>query len=74
MTTSLKGILSMCIGVFFLALGDAVAKWLGEVHSPLQIIFFRTLISLPLIALLAHFWEGCVNWALEGLGCMPFEV
>ncbi|WP_427046914.1 DMT family transporter [Halomonas casei] len=58
MTTSLKGILSMCIGVFFLALGDAVAKWLGEVHSPLQIIFFRTLISLPLIALLAHFSGG----------------
>lgn len=58
MTTSLKGILSMCLGVLFLALGDAISKWLGEVHSPLQIIFFRTLISLPLIALLAYFSGG----------------
>lgn len=58
MTTSLKGILCMCLGVLFLALGDAVSKWLGEVHSPLQIIFFRTLVSLPLIALLAHFAGG----------------
>lgn len=57
-TTSLKGILCMCLGVLFLALGDAVSKWLGEVHSPLQIIFFRTLVSLPLIALLAHFAGG----------------
>lgn len=48
----------MCIGVFFLASGDAVSKWLGETHSPLQIIFFRTLVSLPLIALLAHFAGG----------------
>tara|TARA_R110002012_G_scaffold79146_7_gene201635 strand:- start:108 stop:1052 length:945 start_codon:yes stop_codon:yes gene_type:complete len=57
-TTSLKGILCMCMGVLFLALGDAVSKWLGEVHSPLQIIFFRALVSLPLIALLAHFAGG----------------
>jgi len=57
-TTSLKGILCMCLGVLFLALGDAISKWLGEVHSPLQIIFFRTLVSLPLIALLAHFAGG----------------
>ncbi|EHA15204.1 DMT family transporter [Halomonas sp. HAL1] len=58
MTTSLKGILCMCMGVLFLALGDAVSKWLGETHSPLQIIFFRALVSLPMIALLAHFAGG----------------
>lgn len=48
----------MCLGVLFLALGDAVSKGLGETHSPLQIIFFRALISLPMIALLAHFAGG----------------
>ncbi len=48
----------MCLGVLFLALGDAISKWLGEVHSPLQIIFFRTLVSLPLITFLAHFAGG----------------
>ncbi len=58
MSPSLKGILCMCTGVLCLAIGDAIAKWLGEVHSPLQIIFFRTLVSLPLIAVLAHFGGG----------------
>ncbi|MCL7929955.1 DMT family transporter [Halomonas llamarensis] len=58
MSSSLKGIGCMCLGVLFLALGDAVSKWLGEVHSPLQIIFFRALVSLPLIALLAYFAGG----------------
>ncbi|GHE21355.1 DMT family transporter [Halomonas urumqiensis] len=58
MSASFKGIGFMCLGVFCLAVGDAIAKWLGEVHSPLQIIFFRTLVSLPLIAVLAHFAGG----------------
>ena len=58
MSSSFKGIGFMCLGVLCLAVGDAIAKWLGEVHSPLQIIFFRTLVSLPLIALLAHYGGG----------------
>lgn len=58
MTSSLRGILWMCAGVFCLSVGDAISKWLGEVHSPVQIIFFRTLVSIPLIALIAHFNGG----------------
>ncbi|EPC00340.1 S-adenosylmethionine uptake transporter [Litchfieldella anticariensis FP35 = DSM 16096] len=58
MSPSLQGILWMCAGVFCLSVGDAISKWLGEVHSPIQIIFFRTLISVPLIALIAHFNGG----------------
>ncbi|GHC37809.1 DMT family transporter [Aidingimonas halophila] len=58
MSPSLRGILWMCAGVFCLSVGDAISKWLGEVHSPVQIIFFRTLISVPLIALIAHFNGG----------------
>lgn len=58
MSASLKGILAMCLGVLCLAIGDAISKWLGEVHSPLQIIFFRTLVSLPLILLIARFNGG----------------
>ncbi|MFG6665598.1 DMT family transporter [Halomonas sp. HNIBRBA4712] len=58
MSTSFKGILSMCLGVFFLALGDAISKWLGETHSPFQIMFFRSLVALPLIATLAYFGGG----------------
>ncbi|MBY6028715.1 DMT family transporter [Halomonas sp. DP8Y7-1] len=56
MASSVKGIGFMCLGVLCLALGDAISKWLGEVHSPVQIIFFRTLVSLPMIMLLA--WRG----------------
>lgn len=54
MSSSIKGIAFMCLGVLCLALGDAISKWLGAVHSPIQIIFFRTLVSLPLIMLLAR--------------------
>ncbi|WP_346796637.1 DMT family transporter [Halomonas sp. Bachu 37] len=61
MSPSFKGIGCMCLGVLFLALGDAVSKWLGETHSPVQIIFFRTLVSLPLIAVLAHFSGGLIK-------------
>ncbi|QEM83591.1 DMT family transporter [Halomonas binhaiensis] len=58
MSPSLKGIAYMCLGVLCLALGDAVSKWLGASYSTIQIIFFRTLVSLPLIALLAYFSGG----------------
>lgn len=58
MSSSLVGIAYMCLGVLCLALGDAVAKWLGQSFAPVQIIFFRTLVSLPLIALIASFNGG----------------
>lgn len=58
MSPSLKGIAYMCLGVLCLALGDAVSKWLGANYSTIQIIFFRTLVSLLLIAMLAYFSGG----------------
>ncbi|QJQ93850.1 MULTISPECIES: DMT family transporter [Halomonadaceae] len=58
MAPTLQGIAWMCVAVFCLSVGDAISKWLGDVHSPIQIIFFRALISLPLIALIAHFSGG----------------
>ncbi|GAB2727326.1 DMT family transporter [Halomonas garicola] len=61
MSASLRGIGYMCTGVLFLALGDAVSKWLGEVHSPLEIVFFRNLVAVPLIAMLAYFGGGLRN-------------
>lgn len=54
MSSTLRGIVYMCLGVLFLALGDAVAKWLGESYAPVQIIFFRTLIAIPIIMVIAH--------------------
>ena len=58
MSSSLVGIGYMCLGVLCLALGDALAKWLGESYAPVQIIFFRTLVAVPLIAVIAHFNGG----------------
>ena len=47
------GIAAVCLGVLCLASMDAVAKWLGESYSVVQIVFFRTLFALPPVALLA---------------------
>ncbi|WP_027349851.1 DMT family transporter [Halotalea alkalilenta] len=53
-----KGILAMCGGVFCMAAGDAVTKGLGADHSAVQIVFFRSLVSLPLVVLIAHRFGG----------------
>ncbi|MGC3872141.1 DMT family transporter [Halomonas sp. GXIMD04776] len=58
MSQTALGIVYMCLGVLFLALGDAVAKWLSASYAPVQIVFFRMLIALPLIMLIAHFNGG----------------
>lgn len=40
----------MCAGVFCLAVSDALAKGLSEHYSTVEIVFFRMLVSVPLIA------------------------
>ena len=44
-------------GIFFLTLSDANAKWLGASYHPLQILFLRALIALPVVTALA-LWLG----------------
>jgi drug/metabolite transporter (DMT)-like permease len=56
-TTSLQsnatgGILMMCVGVAFLSVNDAFAKALTEHYSPIQILFVRNLIALPVVVLI----------------------
>lgn len=43
-----NGILLMCLGVACLCVNDSLAKALGESYSPLQILFLRNLIALPI--------------------------
>jgi drug/metabolite transporter (DMT)-like permease len=43
-------ILTICAGVMFLVSNDAVAKLLTDRYAPIQIIFMRNLIAVPLIA------------------------
>lgn len=42
-----SGVLLMCIGIALLTMNDALAKTLTQRYSPLQIIFLRNLIALP---------------------------
>lgn len=43
----ITGIVLMCAGIALLTINDAIAKTLTSKHSPLQIIFLRNLIALP---------------------------
>jgi drug/metabolite transporter (DMT)-like permease len=52
------GILMMCIGVAFLSVNDAFAKALTEHYSPIQILFVRNLIALPVVVLIALKFGG----------------
>ncbi len=45
-----RGILTICAGVAFLVLNDAIAKLLTERYDAIQIIFLRNLIAVPMIA------------------------
>ncbi|MGY6569410.1 MAG: DMT family transporter [Salinarimonas sp.] len=47
------GIVLMCIGVAFLTVNDAIAKALTETYSPLQILFVRNVIALPVAIVIA---------------------
>ena len=54
---SLTGILMMCAGVACLSINDAIAKALTAGYPPVQILFLRNLIALP-VALLIAFRMG----------------
>lgn len=45
----LAGIACICAGIFFLTCSDALAKWIGQFYSPVQILFLRAAIALPVV-------------------------
>ncbi|MHA7773096.1 DMT family transporter [Roseibium sp. M-1] len=47
------GIFLMSLGVFCLCINDAIAKTLTEGYSPIQILFLRNLIALPIALAIA---------------------
>lgn len=49
----LTGILLICVGAACLSINDAIAKALTASYSPLQILFLRNLIALPIALLVA---------------------
>lgn len=57
-TQKLNGIILMCIGVACLSLNDAMAKFLIERYSPLQVLFIRNVIALPIAVVLVMVTRG----------------
>lgn len=52
------GIALMCVGVACLCVNDAIAKTLTQFYSPVQILFLRNLIALPIATLIAFKMGG----------------
>lgn len=53
-----QAIATISIGIFFLVVNDVMAKWLTDFYDPLQIIFVRSVLVLPLIATAIWFHSG----------------
>jgi drug/metabolite transporter (DMT)-like permease len=53
-----RAILTICAGVGFLVLNDAVAKLLTDRHDPAQIIFVRNLLALPMVGAMVLLMRG----------------
>lgn len=45
----LAGIAYVSAGILFLTCSDALAKWVGQHYSPIQILFLRAVIALPVV-------------------------
>ncbi|WP_366658280.1 DMT family transporter [Fodinicurvata sp. EGI_FJ10296] len=45
-----QAIAVMSAGILCLVVNDAMAKWLTDFYSPLQIVFLRNLLAMPMIA------------------------
>lgn len=61
-------IVTICCGVAFLAMNDAMAKLLIERYDPIQIIFFRNVIALPLIGIVVALKIGMSGFKTTHLG------
>ena len=63
----------MCVGVLCLVLNDALAKWLTSFYSPMQIIFVRNLLALPMIGAVVLWTGGTRALRTQHLGIHAFR-
>lgn len=54
----LSGMILMCVGVACLGINDTMAKMLADSYSPMQILFMRNILALPIAFLLAITMQG----------------
>jgi len=52
MSHSLRGILLSLLGFALFSVHDAVVKYLGATYAPTQVLFFSTVFSFPLVAMM----------------------
>ncbi|MEI2414598.1 DMT family transporter [Orrella sp. JC864] len=52
------GIACIMAGIFFLTLSDSLAKWLGQFYAPIQLLFMRGALALPVVTVLVLAWGG----------------
>ncbi|CAM4134619.1 DMT family transporter [Bordetella tumulicola] len=50
--TPLAGIACVSVGILFLTCSDALAKWVGQYYSPVQLLFLRAAIAFPVVFVL----------------------
>lgn len=60
-------ILTICAGVAFLASNDAMAKVLIERYDPVQVVFVRNLIALPIVAAMVLYMIGGAGFRTSSL-------
>ncbi len=61
-------ILTICAGVAFLVANDAVAKLLTDRYTPIQIVFLRNLIAVPIIVAVILMSFGAASLRTRHLG------
>ena len=52
------GIACILGGIFFLTISDSLAKWLGAHYAPIQLLFLRGLLALPVVCVLVLMHGG----------------
>lgn len=51
-TPALAGILCLLGGIFLLTISDSLAKWLGGTYAPVQLLFLRGSLAVPIVLVL----------------------
>jgi drug/metabolite transporter (DMT)-like permease len=62
-----QAILTICAGVAFLSMNDAIAKLLVERYDPVQIVFLRNLIALPIVGAVVMYKIGASGFVSSHL-------
>ena len=68
-----QAIAVMCIGIVCLVLNDALAKWLTSFYPPIQIIFVRNLLAMPMIAAIVLWTGGAPALRTQNLAIHAFR-